>query len=195
MPRKEINYENTIIYKLACNDLSVKDVYVGHTTDFTNRKRAHKKSCIYPNMKNYNFKVYQIIRENGHWDNWSMIEIEKYPCHDNNEARARERYWYELLNANMNTNCPTFDKENLKEYGKKYRIENKEIIREKDKIYRKEYLIKNRIKVNENLRNYRQQQPPRECECGSSYQCHHKARHEKSKKHQQYLQDSMVNDE
>jgi len=195
MPRKEINYENTIIYKLACNDLSVKDVYVGHTTDFTNRKRAHKKSCIYPNMKNYHLKVYQIIRENGHWENWSMIEIEKYPCHDNNEARARERYWYELLNANMNTNCPTFDKENLKEYGKKYRIENKEIIREKDKIYRKEYLIKNRIKVNENLRNYRQQQPPHECECGSSYQCQHKARHEKSKKHKQYLEDSMVNDE
>ena len=31
-----------------------------------------------------------MIRENGDWNNWSMIEIEKYPCNDDNEARARE---------------------------------------------------------------------------------------------------------
>ena len=41
-----------------------------------------------------------MIRENEGWNNWSMIEIEKYPCNDKNEACARERYWYELLNAN-----------------------------------------------------------------------------------------------
>ena len=28
MPKKEIDYQNTIIYKIACNDLNVKDVYV-----------------------------------------------------------------------------------------------------------------------------------------------------------------------
>ena len=47
-------------------------------------------------------KVYQIIRANGGWDNWIMIEIEKYPCKDGNEARARERYYFDLLNATMN---------------------------------------------------------------------------------------------
>ena len=50
-----------------------------------------------------------MIRENGNWNNWSMIEIEKYPCNDDNEARSRERYWYEVLNANMNSQCPTLD--------------------------------------------------------------------------------------
>jgi hypothetical protein len=26
--------------------------------------------------------VYSTIRENGGWNNWSMVEIEKYPCKD-----------------------------------------------------------------------------------------------------------------
>ena len=30
-----------------------------------------------------------------------MIEIEKFPCKDGNEARARERYWYEELKATL----------------------------------------------------------------------------------------------
>jgi hypothetical protein len=32
-----------------------------------------------------------------------MIEIEKYNCNDGNEARARERYWFEELQAKLNT--------------------------------------------------------------------------------------------
>jgi hypothetical protein len=28
-------------------------------------------------IKRYNLKLYQIIRANGGWDNWDMIEIEK----------------------------------------------------------------------------------------------------------------------
>ena len=46
MPRKEINYLNTIIYKFVCNDLNIKDTYVGHTTDFIKRKATHKSHCI-----------------------------------------------------------------------------------------------------------------------------------------------------
>ena len=42
MPRKPINYKKVIIYKLACNDLLITDLYVGHTTDFTNRKKLIK---------------------------------------------------------------------------------------------------------------------------------------------------------
>ena len=103
MPRKEIDYSKTVIYKIVCNDLNVKDVYVGHTTDFTKRKAQHKINCNNPDTKIYNLKVYQIIRDNEGWYNWSMIEIEKYPCLVNNEARARERYWYELLNGYQNT--------------------------------------------------------------------------------------------
>ena len=45
MPRKPIDYSKTISYKIVCNDLSITDCYVGHTTDFTKRKSHHKSDC------------------------------------------------------------------------------------------------------------------------------------------------------
>ena len=45
MPKTDIDYSNTIIYKITCNDVSVKEVYVGHTTNFVQRKHAHKQAC------------------------------------------------------------------------------------------------------------------------------------------------------
>ena len=124
MPRKAIDYQKVIIYKLVCNDLTIKDLYVGHTTDFTNRKRTHKSHCLNPNDSKHNYKVYKIIRENGDWNNWSMIEIEKYPCNDENEARSRERHWYEVFNANLNTCNPKISFEEKKQYEKDYRYKN-----------------------------------------------------------------------
>ena len=118
MPRKAIDYKKVIIYKLVCNDLSVKDLYIGHTTDFTNRKKLHKQCSLNPTNSKHNYKVYKMIRENGDWNNWSMIEIEKYPCNDENEARSRERYWYEVLNANMNSQCPILYADDKKQYKK-----------------------------------------------------------------------------
>jgi len=103
MPKNAINYQNTIIYKIVCNDLNVTDLYVGHTTNFTNRKRQHKENCIHPQLKKYSFKVYQIIRNNGGWENWTMIEIDKFPCNYLNEASYRERYWYKNLNSKLNS--------------------------------------------------------------------------------------------
>ena len=106
MPRSNINYVNCIIYKIVCNDYNIKDSYVGSTTEFTKRKYRHKSNCTSLKYTEHEFKVYQFIRNNGGWDNWSMIEIEKYPCNDGNEARARERYWCETLNATLNDRMP-----------------------------------------------------------------------------------------
>ena len=105
MPKTTINYQDTVIYKIVCKDLSVADCYVGHTTSFAKRKARHKYRC-HNQADGANFKIYKVIRDNGGWDNWSMVEIEKYPCNDSNEACARERYWYEQLYSTMNTNKP-----------------------------------------------------------------------------------------
>jgi len=120
MPRLPINYTNTIIYKIVCKDLAIKDCYVGHTTDFANRKRAHKSGC---NTREY--YIYQFINENGGWSNWQMIMIEKYPCSNFYEAGARERHWVEHFNAGLNTYSPAIgiDKN---EWEKQYRIKNSE---------------------------------------------------------------------
>ena len=52
MPKTSINYQNTIIYKICCNDLNVKHVYVGHTTNFINRKVNRKQIVITHTKKN-----------------------------------------------------------------------------------------------------------------------------------------------
>ena len=106
MPKDEINYQNTIIYKIICKDLNIQDIYIGHTTNFIQRKHSHKQDS-----KTYSTKIYDIIRAYGGWKNWEMIEIEKYPCKDRNEAMARERFYYDVMHPSMNTYRPVITRE------------------------------------------------------------------------------------
>jgi len=99
MPKDDIDYSNTIIYKIYCKNPSVTNIYVGHTTNFTQRKYAHKMSCKNESNKT---KKYDIIRNNGGWENWEMEEIAKYNCKDSTEARKKEHEHYMNLKANMN---------------------------------------------------------------------------------------------
>ena len=110
MPKKDIDYSKCVIYKIVCNDLSITDIYVGSTTDFIKRKYTHKRNCINEDSVQYNLNIYKCMRGNGGWENWAMYEIEKFPCNDSNEARARERYWYEELKANLNMSTPQKEK-------------------------------------------------------------------------------------
>jgi len=75
MPKTPIDYSKIVIYKIVCNDLNIKDVYVGSTTDFRKRKNAHKTHCCNVDSRDYNLKVYTIIRANGGWCDWTMIKI------------------------------------------------------------------------------------------------------------------------
>jgi hypothetical protein len=180
MTKSNINYSKTVIYKIVCNDLNVKDMYIGHTTEFTKRKTAHKTDCNNTKLKKYNLKLYKTIRDNGNWENWSMIEIEKYPCTDGNEARARERYWYEYLNANLNKQCPNRGE---KEYNKQYKDEyvkhqhNKDTIREYQNMW---YLENKKIICDKMKAKY-------QCTCGRFLSFSSKQHHEKSQVHLTYL--------
>ena len=46
MPKLPIDYSKTIIYKIICCDLNIKDCYVGHTTDFTRRNKNISRVVI-----------------------------------------------------------------------------------------------------------------------------------------------------
>ena len=161
MPKIEIDYANTIIYKIVCNDLNITECYVGHTTNFVQRRNRHRNTCENEKGKKYNYKLYKNIRENGGWENYSMIELEKYPCNDANEARAKEREYYEKLNSSLNSVKPyrgyaewCFDnKERVAAYHREYygakkeesiayRRENKE----KNAAYHREYYSNNKEK-------------------------------------------------
>jgi predicted GIY-YIG superfamily endonuclease len=102
MPRIAKNYTNTVIYKIVCNDSNIKDIYIGHTTNFQQRARRHKEDCI----KHSDRKVYKMINDHGGWDNWKMLMIETCSFENVEQAKQREHYWYEQLKPSMNHNMP-----------------------------------------------------------------------------------------
>jgi hypothetical protein len=104
MPKNNIDYSETVIYKIYCKNEAIKDLYVGHTTNFHVRKYQHKNSC---NNSNIDLKIYNKIRENGGWTNWDMVEIAKYNCNNSTEARIKEQQHYEELKATLNS-CPPY---------------------------------------------------------------------------------------
>ena len=117
MPRYNTDYSKLVIYKIVCEDSNVKDIYVGHTTDFDNRKHVHKVDS----RKKLKLKLYQVINANGGWENWRMVLIEKYQCNDKLEAGEREYYWFKKLNANLNSRNPKDQDELHRQKQMKYR--------------------------------------------------------------------------
>ena len=158
MPRVATNYENTIMYKIVCSDLEIKDCYVGHTTNFTHRKSHHKGACHNPKASSYNTKVYVTIRNNGGFENWSMAKIEDYKCNSLLEACKRERELYEEFNSTMNTNRPYLSHGEVAERDKQYRLLNIDTLRDYLADYRlknKESIVEQREKNKEKLKEYR----------------------------------------
>jgi hypothetical protein len=177
MPRLPIDYTKAVIYKIVCRDVSVTETYVGSTTDLRKRKACHKHDCNSPNCKQYHLFVYRFIRENGGFENWEIVLIEKaVDCSDSPSLRARERYWMEYLQAGLNKQIPARTKsewnednrdkirENGKNYYKLNRDNRKECVKKynelnRDKIieYQSKYKILNKAKINEKHKEYYKQ--------------------------------------
>ncbi len=107
----ETDYSTTVIYKIYCKDTTIKELYVGHTTDFVRRKKSHQANC---NNVNTTIKLYTFIREHGGWDNWIMEVISFFNCKDLSEARQKEQEFFVLLGATLNSiePYPRYNKEN-----------------------------------------------------------------------------------
>ena len=207
MPRTNIDYSKTIIYKIVCKDLNIIDLYVGSTTDFKRRKCEHKRRCNPENKKSH-YKVYQMMRNNGGWDNWDMLEVEKYPCDDGNESRTRERYWLENLEATLNKVIPSrtkleYRKDNIESIKKRDRNHYYNNIEEKT-LYGKEYYEKNKelkqLKQRQYFENNKEAILQKEkenifiCCCGSEIRKSDKAKHLRTTKHLKYVdQDININ--
>ena len=164
MPKTPIDFSKSIIYKICCNDTSITDIYICSTTNLKQRKNCHKSRCNNDNDKEHNKRLYIFIREHLGWENWVMIEIEKYTATDSLDLRKRERYWIEELKPTLNFELPSRltkelvktekyveyrkewreqHKEHTKEYHKKFYQENKEKILERNKLWRETQKIKN----------------------------------------------------
>jgi len=151
MPKNAIDYSKSVIYKIQHIE-NFDLLYVGSTTDFIKRKSTHKDRC----KESYKTKnlLYNMIRENGGWDNFKMIIIKEFPCDTKTELLIEEDKLMIEMKTNMNKYKSFVDKEDKKEWYKRYNDMNKEA---------KSKIIK--------------------CECGCEIQSREKARHMKSKKH------------
>jgi hypothetical protein len=103
MPKVDIDYSNTIFYKIFCKDTTIKELYVGLTTNFVQRKHGHKQSCKNEKTPNHNCKLYNAIRNAGGWDNWQMEIIAFHNCKDSHEAHKKEQEYFEMLGATLNS--------------------------------------------------------------------------------------------
>jgi len=184
----------------------VTECYVGHTTNFVKRKHNHKSNC-----KTKNLKLYQMIREHGGWDNWNMSPICEYPCENYIQACIKEEeYRVELQSILNNNKCYTGlskdeykkeyakeHKEEITEYTKEYGQTHKKQILEKKKEYgqthkkqilekKKEYNQKNKEQISEKRKE------KITCECGLIICKYEKPRHEKSKKHQDFIKNNLI---
>ena len=160
MPLKPIDYSKGVQYKIVCNDPTITDCYNGSTCSLKDRKGEHKKSCIYLDSKQYNYKVYQFIRENGGWDNWVFIQLEESPCKSKQELLARERHWFDLLMPTLISKSPMTTPEERKKQKNEYNATHTE--------ERKKYDA-NRKEVT--------------CECGCVSIDSHLPRHQRTQKH------------
>jgi hypothetical protein len=87
------------------------------------------------------------MKEHGGWNNFKMIEIEKYPCDTKRQAELREEFWRKELNATLNAqqaylSCEEKrqkNRERVKRYYQKYP--------EKVQEYKRNYYIKNKEKI------------------------------------------------
>ena len=174
------------IYKLCINDSSINDFYIGSTYRLRQRKSKHKTRCYDKSKTTYSLPLYECIRNNGGFEKWNMLELEKLEYNEKKELHQRERYWIDKLKPTLNVVIPTRtameyrkeNKEKIHQYMSKYRREKKEKIQETHK----KYLSENSEKIK---KQYSQQF---ECEiCGGHYTQAHKYRHTQSKKHQKAL--------
>jgi hypothetical protein len=76
---------------------------VGHTTNFVQRKYAHKQSCINEKTTNYKCKLYEMIRSLGGWSNWKMEIVGFFNCANQHEARQKEQEFFISLKATLNS--------------------------------------------------------------------------------------------
>jgi hypothetical protein len=103
MPKVDVDYSNTLFYKIYCKDTSISEVYIGHTTNFVQRKSCHKQSCNNSKAANHDCKLYKFIRDNGGWDNWRMDIVAHHECNDHYEARKKEQELFLFYKATLNS--------------------------------------------------------------------------------------------
>jgi hypothetical protein len=134
------NFNQARIYKITCNLPTINEIYIGSTADYESRCIRHWSDCHNVNSPNYSFKVYNYIRNNGGFGNFTIDVIEHYPCANKTEMRIREQYYINTLKPTLNSIRAFRSEEELKEYNNQYRTDNKDYYNQYNNQYRTDNL-------------------------------------------------------
>ena len=161
----DIKLDHCVIYKIRCRDEAITDLYVGHTFNYPRRVFKHKSNCNNPNSIHYNNKLYQTIRSIGGINNWKFEVVETFSdCKSIDDARNKERYYIELLHANLNSYRPITTSAERKEQIKQWKNNNQDNYKDYQKIYQqgdkyKQYQKEYQKQYREKQKLKKQEQP------------------------------------
>ncbi len=190
-----VNYGISKIYKIepTC-DHPEEDIYIGSTTKkyLSQRMDTHRNNYkLWKDGKTNKTSSYDLFDKYG-IDNCVILLIENCKCETIDELRSREGHFIKTMKC-VNKCVAGRSK---KESDKNYYENNKERCSEKSKIYYETNKTKilenvklygeiNKSKIKEKRKQYCKQKYI--CVCGCEYTISNKARHEKSKKHVNYM--------
>ena len=181
-----VNYQLGKIYKMVSPQGLV---YIGSTCEKTLAIRKAKHHAHYISWKAgkcHYISSFKLFEESE--NEVDIVLLENSPCNNKDELHARERYHIEHnICVNQRIAVRTQQEwiqnnnEKIKDYHRKYRQQNSEKIKEYNKDSQRKYRENNREKLNA--------QANRKCicDCGSSYTHCNKTQHEKTNKHQNYI--------
>ena len=134
-----VNYNNTVIYMIYKPDSDL-NTYVGHTTNFKKRVTNHRTRYNGKDFPYCNLQLYDYMRENGQFDEWTFEIITEYPCNSKREAEKKEQHFIDLFKSELNSMKAYTSSEDAnirsKKYRKVYYDNHTEEILSKNKKYR-----------------------------------------------------------
>ena len=182
---------------MRSNNPLINDKYIGHSAEFHKRQIAHRSNCNNVKSDEYNYKVYVFIRENGGFDNWHFEILETANLEDEKEAASLERDWIETLKPTLNIKLPARTPEELAEYNRvRMRIRYKKNredpeYRKKDTEKTKKWAVDNPEKAKALVAaNAAKHKEKITCVCGAIHNWGGKARHLKSDKHKEFIENN-----
>jgi hypothetical protein len=140
-----------IVYSITCKDENVAGIYVGSTKDFGCRQSKPIYKSKDETKKH--MKVYKVINSNGGWDNWEFKCLESLTC-KTKEARIREQFFYDKLEADLNSRRPYISLEEKKKQSIEYKRQHKEKIEEYSAEYQKHRYSNNKEAFSEKNKQY-----------------------------------------
>ena len=200
MSQNSKDYKNGKIYCIRNN---IDDnIYVGSTTQSLSKRIAKHREAA--KRKNYMHRTfYSKVNEIG-IEHFYVELIEDCPCETLEQLRKREGHYIRKMGTlnhkiagRTGKEYHEINKDKIQIYQKEYQKEYAELNKEKIQIYRKEYTKVNKEKIQQNSHEYYEAHKQKLsekviCVCGGKPTLHHKLEHERTKKHQQYIQQFSV---